>query len=294
MRISFLRQTVSGLALAAAIAGCGTVAMAQSATSGSAGGAKTKETKPATSTRMSDSSTSESSGNSLMVDFTRSEATPTPPTKEAPSAPSPATGEAKPEPLEATTAKPPEPTGPGQPCTTGDANIDMLVLAASSRFGVDPCFVVAVIDAESAGERYAVSAKGACGYMQLMPDTARRFGVTDIFDARQNVFAGTEYLRWLLDHFGGSLELALAGYNAGENAVERYGNCIPPYVETQNYVRKIAGRYLTHRAGLVVAPTSAIQLGAAEPKAPPPPPTAIVHTLVVDFGDAAKPQPEKP
>jgi hypothetical protein len=288
MRISF-RQTVSGLALAAVVAGCGTVAVAQS--TGSAGGSKTKETKPATSTRISDSSTSESTGGSLMVDFTRSEATPAAPTKEAPAAPS---GNAQPEPPKAETAKPPEPTGPGQPCTTGDAGIDTLVLAASSRFGVDPCFVVAVIDAESAGERYAVSSKGACGYMQLMPDTARRFGVTDIFDARQNIFAGTEYLRWLLDRFGGSLELALAGYNAGENAVEKYGNCIPPYAETQNYVRKIAGRYLNHRAGLVVATTSAAQIGVAEPKAPPPPPAAVVHTFVVDFEDAAKPQPEKP
>jgi soluble lytic murein transglycosylase-like protein len=274
MRVSdFLRHSVSGLALAAVAAGGAIEAAAQSAAPSK------KETKPAVSTRMSDSDASApsgdaSSGSSLMIDFTRPAAAP---------AAKPAAPEARPEPPKPEAAKPAEAAGLGKPCTTGDGNIDALVLAASSRFGVDPCFVVAVIDAESAGERYAVSSKGACGYMQLMPDTARRFGVTDIFDARQNIFAGTEYLRWLLDRFDGSMELALAGYNAGENAVERYGNCIPPYAETQNYVRKIAGRYLTHRAGLVAVPAAA-SLEAAAPK-PPPAPAPVVHNLVVDFDE---------
>src|SRR5690349_19076702 len=110
MRISFLRQSL----VLAAIVGCGTVAMAQSATSGAT---KPKDTKPVVSTRMSDSTASDSANNSLLVDFTRPEATPAAPTKEAPTAP---TGESQPEPLKAETAKPAEPVGPGQPCSTGD------------------------------------------------------------------------------------------------------------------------------------------------------------------------------
>jgi soluble lytic murein transglycosylase-like protein len=75
--------------------------------------------------------------------------------------------------------------------------------------------------------------------MQLIPATAERFSVTDIFDPKQNIYGGTEYLRYLLDLFNGDTELALAGYNAGENAVKKYDNQIPPYKETQNYVKKV-------------------------------------------------------
>src|SRR4029078_13154503 len=81
------------------------------------------------------------------------------------------------------------------------------------------------------------------GLMQLMPETAARFGVKNIFDPRENVFAGAKYLRWLLDCFQGDVRLALAGYNAGEGAVEFYGHRIPPFLETQNYVRTIYTRY---------------------------------------------------
>jgi hypothetical protein len=95
-----------------------------------------------------------------------------------------------------------------------------------------------VIAVESEFDQWAVSSKGARGLMQLMPATARRFGVADVFDARQNVFAGAQYLRVLLDQFGGDVALALAAYNAGENAVLRYGG-IPPYRETRGYVQKV-------------------------------------------------------
>jgi hypothetical protein len=115
---------------------------------------------------------------------------------------------------------------------------DQHIDAAASLWGVSPALVRAVIQVESEFDRNAVSSKGAQGLMQLMPFTARRFGVLDPFDARQNVFAGVQYLRWLLDMFGGDLSQALAGYNAGENAVVRYRG-VPPYKETQNYVRKI-------------------------------------------------------
>jgi hypothetical protein len=95
-----------------------------------------------------------------------------------------------------------------------------------------------VIAVESEFDQFAVSSKGARGLMQLMPATARRFGVSDAFDARQNVLAGTKYLRILLDQFSSDVELALAAYNAGENAVVRYGG-VPPYKETRGYVAKI-------------------------------------------------------
>jgi len=98
--------------------------------------------------------------------------------------------------------------------------------------------VKAVIAAESEFDQWAVSSKGAQGLMQLMPPTARQLGVADAFDARQNIFAGTRYLRTLLDTFAGDVPLALAAYNAGPNAVRRYGG-IPPYRETRGYVQKI-------------------------------------------------------
>ncbi len=98
--------------------------------------------------------------------------------------------------------------------------------------------VKAVISVESEFDQWAVSSKGARGLMQLMPDTARRLGVGDSFDARQNIFAGTQYLRQMLDQFGGDVDLALAAYNAGPNAVLRYGG-VPPYRETRGYVQKV-------------------------------------------------------
>jgi len=119
-----------------------------------------------------------------------------------------------------------------------------LIGAAAARHGVDPALLTAVAQVESAFDPSAVSPKGAGGLMQLMPATAQRFGVDDVFDVAQNVEGGTRYLAWLLDRFEGSRELALAGYNAGEGAVDRYGG-IPPYRETRSYVTQVlagAGR----------------------------------------------------
>ena len=127
---------------------------------------------------------------------------------------------------------------------------DHHIEAAAALHQLDPNLVKAVIKAESAFDQWAVSSKGAQGLMQLWPPTARRFGVSDPFDARQNIFAGTRYLRILLDMFGGDVSLALAGYNAGENAVRRYGG-IPPYRETRNYVRKVR-RFLGASASATV------------------------------------------
>ena len=112
----------------------------------------------------------------------------------------------------------------------------------SRRYGVDTDLVNAVIRVESNFRPEAVSPKGCLGLMQLHPDTARRFGVRDAFDPVQNIEGGVRYLEFLLDYFQGDLELALAGYNAGENAVVRYGG-IPPYPETIDYVNKVRQLY---------------------------------------------------
>ncbi len=104
---------------------------------------------------------------------------------------------------------------------------------------VSPALVRAVIQAESAWNTRAVSSKGAMGLMQLMPATATEYGVADPFDPNQNVRAGVKYLKRLLDRYDGNAELALAAYNAGPGAVEKYGRTVPPYRETRAYVRKI-------------------------------------------------------
>ncbi|HEX5130125.1 MAG TPA: lytic transglycosylase domain-containing protein [Usitatibacter sp.] len=118
-----------------------------------------------------------------------------------------------------------------------------IIESAAKAHGVETALVHAVITAESGYNPRAVSRAGAQGIMQLMPDTARRFGVRNSFDAVQNIQGGVKYLRELLTMFNGNRELALAAYNAGENAVIRAGNRIPPYAETMHYVPKVLGFY---------------------------------------------------
>lgn len=154
---------------------------------------------------------------------------------------------------------------------------DHHIEAAASVWGVSGALVRAVIQVESEFDRNAVSSKGAQGLMQLMPFTARRFSVQDAFDARQNVFAGVQYLRLLLDMFGGDVALALAGYNAGENAVLRYGG-IPPYKETQGYVRRIqallASGFRAYTSRTSPSPASATLASPASSYAPEVPRSA--------------------
>jgi soluble lytic murein transglycosylase-like protein len=114
-----------------------------------------------------------------------------------------------------------------------------LIEQIANEHELRPALVHAVIRAESAYRADAVSSKGAVGLMQLMPGTAERYGVVDRRDPEQNLRGGTAYLRDLLVMFDRDLQLALAAYNAGENAVIRYGHAIPPYPETQDYVRKV-------------------------------------------------------
>jgi soluble lytic murein transglycosylase-like protein len=116
-----------------------------------------------------------------------------------------------------------------------------LIADASARYDLDPVLLTAVAEVESAFNPEAVSPKGARGLLQLMPQTAARFGVADPFDAAQNVDAGARYLSWLLKRFDGETSLALAGYNAGEGAVDRHHG-IPPYRETERYVVKVLDR----------------------------------------------------
>lgn len=122
------------------------------------------------------------------------------------------------------------------------AELAAVIADASRTHGVDPRLVAAVARRESAFNANAMSPVGACGIMQLMPATARFLGVTNIFDSRENVFAGARYLRTLLDTFHGDLDLTLAAYNAGPGAVRKF-NGVPPFRETQAYVKNVRAYY---------------------------------------------------
>jgi hypothetical protein len=180
---------------------------------------------------------------------------------------------AAPRPSEAVYTPPPS-SGVGgslEGFSTGDASVDRFVVESGTRNGVDPVLLYAIMHRESSFRRMAVSPKGARGLMQLMPGTAARFGVSNIFDPRQNIEGGARYVRFLLDTFGGDVRLALAGYNAGEGAVMKYGNRVPPYSETQEYVRRIYERYelmrdpSTARMAPRVSRAQIARLKAAEP-----------------------------
>lgn len=127
--------------------------------------------------------------------------------------------------------------------TTGSPLHDSYIVESSRKYGIDPLLIYAQMHQESAFKLRATSHKGASGLMQLMPGTARRLGVTNIYDPKQNIEGGVKYMRMLLDMFGQDVNLALAGYNAGEGAVIKYGRNIPPYNETREYVRRISARY---------------------------------------------------
>ena len=122
------------------------------------------------------------------------------------------------------------------------AKIEALVMRMAPDYGLQPALVLAVIEAESNFNSQALSPKNAQGLMQLIPETAERFGVRDPYDPVQNLRGGMAYLRWLLAYFQGDVRLTLAGYNAGEGAVVRYGD-VPPYAETRAYVDRITRAY---------------------------------------------------
>jgi soluble lytic murein transglycosylase-like protein len=119
--------------------------------------------------------------------------------------------------------------------------IDALVRASAAAYSIDPALVRSIVEAESGFDPRATSPAGARGLMQLMPETAQSLGVVDAYDAQENLRGGTRYLRGLLDRFG-DVRLAVAAYNAGPAAVERFGG-VPPFPETQQYVRRVLTRY---------------------------------------------------
>jgi len=133
------------------------------------------------------------------------------------------------------------------PAATTPDTLDRRIETLAARHGVDPRLVDAVIRVESGGDPGAISPKGAMGLMQLMPTRAAALGVRDAFDPGESLEGGIRHLRELLTRHGGNVPLALAAYNAGEDAVRRYGG-IPPYRETQEYVRKVLARYYGGRA----------------------------------------------
>lgn len=139
--------------------------------------------------------------------------------------------------------------GENRPAVSIDRDgVEKLVREAAERHQVDPALVRAVIETESNWNPGAVSRKGALGLMQLIPTTAQRFGVNDVFSPKQNVEAGVSYLKTLLERYNGNLDLALAAYNAGEGAVDR-AHGVPSYRETKNYVQRVQEAYFRPGSG---------------------------------------------
>ena len=138
--------------------------------------------------------------------------------------------------------------------STGNNRVDTLVRFYGNKYGVDPYLIFCLMHQESRFTRIATSPKGAQGLMQLMPGTAARYGVTNPYDVAQSIMGGTRYLKDLLQMFNGRIDLALAGYNAGENAVIKHGYAVPPYQETRNYVRLIIARYGKRQTPSITAP----------------------------------------
>ena len=153
------------------------------------------------------------------------------------------------------------------PSQSGNRNaFDHIIQQAAQTHGISAGLIKAVMHTESGFNVHARSPVGAQGLMQLMPATARRFNVSNAYDPQQNIMAGAKYLAWLLKRFNGNTSLALAGYNAGEGNVQKYGG-IPPFRETQDYVRRVNSRYQNlYAAGLGSSGSSSIRASAQTPQ----------------------------
>lgn len=202
--------------------------------------------------------------NEQVADFS-SAAVPTPATSAAPDTSKPLSSDGGPVSATAPVSTPvvetrqvssPLPEGPGEArfAAPGIRSAwDDMIEGTASRHSVDPALVRAIVQVESNFNPFAISSRGARGLMQLVPATARRFGVRNVFDPKSNLDGGVRYLKYLMNLFDGDLKLSLAAYNAGENAVDRHKG-VPPFVETQDYLRKIFEIYpLSSSRGVIAA-----------------------------------------
>lgn len=153
-------------------------------------------------------------------------------------------------------------------CIARKVKYDQLVKEVARTYGLDSALLHAVITVESRYNPKAVSKKGASGLMQLMPNTARRYGVVDSLDPVQNLHGGAKYLRDMMILFNSDMSLAVAAYNAGETAVVRHGNHIPPYRETMDYVPKVMNFYREYQADRLRLPDTLVVKGMAHPLIP--------------------------
>ena len=173
---------------------------------------------------------------------------------------------------------------PVQGSAPASASIPELVEKTALKYEVDPLLVHSVIEVESNYNPNALSPKGAQGLMQLMPGTARRFGVRNSFDVKENIEGGVRYLRFLSDLFSQDKQLAVAAYNAGEGAVWKYNNSVPPYRETVQYVDKVGRKY--GKAKREAELQKARQKPASQPETAPAQPAEAAYAHVEEFIDA--------
>lgn len=164
----------------------------------------------------------------------------------------------------------PPPAAPASPAAANQPPYREFVLAAASRYGVDAELISSVMEVESHFNPKAISAKNARGLMQLLPETAAHLGVKDIFDPKENIDAGTHYLHDLLQLYNNDLTLALAAYNAGPDKVQKYGN-VPPYRETESYVKQVKKKYQKNKSAPATKATSAPASTTAPPASSTPP-----------------------